>query len=65
MVYGFRLASEVAEQKAISAIKESEEDLVKEMKAKSGSEDSQELKVSCASSHTFWRLNNIDVLSRR
>jgi hypothetical protein len=49
LVYGFRLATEVAEQKAISAIKESEEELVKEMKIRStneSSEEVQELKVS-------------------
>ena len=49
LVYGFRLASEVSEQKAISSIKESEVELAKEMKNCSDSDSSdtvQQLKVS-------------------
>jgi len=46
LVYGFRLASDVPEQKALTAIKESEEDITKEIKNKSSVDatESQELK---------------------
>jgi len=45
LVYGFRLASEVPEQKALAAIKESEEDILKEIKNKTpvNANESQEL----------------------
>lgn len=33
LVYGFRLCSEISEQKALAALKESEEELMKEIKA--------------------------------
>jgi len=46
-VYGFRLASEVPEQKALAAIKESEEDIMKDIKNKTpvDAAESQELMV--------------------
>ncbi len=50
LVYGFRLASEIPELKALALIKESEDDLMKEIKNITPSdslsnEESQELKV--------------------
>lgn len=48
LVYGFRLASEVPELKALALIKESEEDLMKEIKnitPSDSTEETHELKV--------------------
>jgi hypothetical protein len=49
LVYGFKLASDVPEAKALALIKESEEDLMKEIKnfspSSSSIEESQEMKV--------------------
>ena len=49
LVYGFKLASDVPEAKAFALIKESEEDLMKEIKnfapSNSSIEESQEMKV--------------------
>ncbi len=47
LVYGFKLASDVPEAKALALIKESEEDLMKEIKnfSPSSIEESQEMKV--------------------
>lgn len=48
LVYGFRLASEVTEQKALALIKESEEDVIKKIKSSTiseSSEDTREVKV--------------------
>lgn len=48
LVYGFRLASEVPELKALALIKESEEDLTKELKnitPSDSTEETQEMKV--------------------
>lgn len=53
LAYGFRLASEIPEAKALALIKESEEDLMKEMKnsvSSESTEESQELKVCL---HTY------------
>lgn len=44
VVYGFRLASEVLEQKALASLKESEDDLLKELKS-SADEEAPEIKV--------------------
>ena len=54
LVYGFKLASEITEQKALALIKESEDDLMKEIKnspPSDSSEDNRELKVV---THTFY-----------
>ena len=47
-MYGFKLANEVPEQKALASIKESEEDLMKEIKTKTSVDttESQELMVT-------------------
>lgn len=51
LAYGFRLGSDISEQKALTAIKESEEDLIKQMKNLTGDdateETTQKAKVKC------------------
>lgn len=57
LVYGFRLASDVPEAKALALIKESEEELMKEIKnfapSNSSADESQEMKVYQISSLSF------------
>lgn len=59
LVYGFRLASEVPEQKALAAIKESEEDILKEIKNKTpvNADESQELMVTLVF-NLHWKLSD-------
>lgn len=58
-MYGFRLASEVPEQKALAAIKESEEDILKEIKNKTpvNADESQELMVTLVF-NLHWKLSD-------
>jgi hypothetical protein len=62
LVYGFRLASDVPEAKALALIKESEEELMKEIKnfapSNSSADESQEMKVYQISSLSFSDLKN-------
>ena len=62
LVYGFRLASDVPEAKALALIKESEEELMKEIKnfvpSNSPADESQEMKVYQISSLSFSDLKN-------
>ena len=62
LVYGFRLASDVPEAKALALIKESEEELMKEIKnfapSNSSADESQEMKVHQISSLLFSDLKN-------
>lgn len=48
LVYGFRFATEIPESKALASIKESEDDLMKEIKTltpSDSSEETREIKV--------------------
>ncbi len=62
LVYGFRLASDVPEAKALALIKESEEELMKEIKnfapSNSSADESQEMKVYQISSLSFSDFKN-------
>ena len=62
LVYGFRLASDVPEAKALALIKESEEELMKEIKnfapSNSSADESQEMKVYQISSSSFSDFKN-------